>query len=112
MIKIIIVGDHAVVRSGFSHLLNFQTDMQVIATAADGNEAYELVLEHQPDILMLDVSMPPGESDLITTAKIHQAAPQTKQLLTINAVKDDSEEMVRYVGTFSDITDLASMNEL
>ena len=58
--KIVIADDHAVVRTGFSMILNYQEDMEVVATAADGVEAYQKVLEHQPDVLILDLSMPPG----------------------------------------------------
>ena len=39
--KIIIADDHAVVRSGFMHIFNYQDDMEVVATAADGLEAYD-----------------------------------------------------------------------
>ena len=57
--KIVIADDHAVVRTGFSMILNYQEDMEVVATAADGVEAYQKVLEHRPDVLILDLSMPP-----------------------------------------------------
>lgn len=50
--KIVIADDHAVVRTGFSMILNYQEDMEVVATAADGVEAYQKVLEHQPDVLI------------------------------------------------------------
>ena len=79
--KIIIADDHAVVRSGFSMIINYQQDMEVVATAADGLEAYQMVAKHRPDILLLDISMPPGESGLITTGKIHADFPQTKILI-------------------------------
>lgn len=79
--KIIIADDHAVVRSGFSMIINYQQDMEVVATAADGLEAYQKVAKHRPDILLLDISMPPGESGLITTGKIHADFPQTKILI-------------------------------
>src|SRR5690625_4783079 len=79
--KIIIADDHAVVRSGFMHLLNFQDDMEVIATAADGREAYELTAKYEPDILLLDLSMRPGESGLITTGKIKENIPETKIII-------------------------------
>lgn len=79
--KIIIADDHAVVRSGFMHLINLQEDMDVIATAADGREAYELVMKYKPDILLLDLSMPPGESGLITTGKIKEDVPETKIII-------------------------------
>lgn len=87
--KIIIADDHAVVRSGFMHLLNFQDDMEVIATAADGREAYELTAKYKPDILLLDLSMPPGESGLITTGKIKENIPETKIIiLTMHAEEE------------------------
>ncbi|AQQ51937.1 response regulator transcription factor [Planococcus lenghuensis] len=87
--KIIIADDHAIVRSGFSMILNFQQDMEVIATAADGLEAYSLVAKHQPDVLLLDLSMPPGESGLIATGKIKDDFPDTKILIL--TMHDDEE---------------------
>lgn len=87
--KIIIADDHAVVRSGFMHILNFQDDMEVVATAADGLEAYELVAKHRPDILLMDLSMPPGESGLIATGKIKEDFPETK--VVILTMYDDEE---------------------
>lgn len=80
-VKIIIADDHAVVRSGFMHILNFQDDMEVVATAADGIEAYSAVAKHNPDVLLMDLSMPPGESGLIATGKIHEDFPETKILI-------------------------------
>lgn len=87
--KIIIADDHAVVRSGFMHILNFQDDMEVVATAADGLEAYELVAKHRPDILLMDLSMPPGESGLIATGKIKEDFPETKVIIL--TMYDDEE---------------------
>lgn len=89
--KIIIADDHAVVRTGFMHILNFQDDMEVVATAADGLEAYELVAKHRPDIILLDLSMPPGQSGLIATGKIHEDFPETK--IVILTMYDDEEYM-------------------
>ena len=87
--KIIIADDHAVVRSGFMHILNFQSDMEVVATAADGLEAYAKVAEHRPDVLLMDLSMPPGESGLIATGKINEDFPDTKILIL--TMHDDEE---------------------
>lgn len=87
--KIIIADDHAVVRSGFMHILNFQKDMEVVATAADGLEAYDLVAKYHPDILLMDLSMPPGESGLIATGKIKEDFPGTK--VVILTMYDDEE---------------------
>lgn len=87
--KIVIADDHAVVRTGFSMILNYQEDMEVVTTAADGVEAYQKVLEHQPDVLILDLSMPPGESGLIATSKISESFPETKILIL--TMFDDEE---------------------
>ncbi len=88
-LKIIIADDHAVVRSGFMHILNYQEDMEVVATAADGLEAYALVAKYEPDVLLMDLSMPPGESGLIATGKIHEDFPNTKILIL--TMHDDEE---------------------
>ncbi|RNF41171.1 response regulator [Planococcus salinus] len=87
--KIVIADDHAIVRSGFSMILKFQEDMEVVGLAADGIEAYQMVAKHQPDILMMDLSMPPGESGLIATGKIKEDYPETKILIL--TMHDDEE---------------------
>ncbi|WP_210552063.1 nitrate respiration regulation response regulator NreC [Mammaliicoccus sciuri] len=87
--KIVIADDHAVVRTGFSMILNYQEDMEVVATAADGIEAYQMVAKHSPDVLIMYLSMPPGESGLIATGKISDDFKQTKILIL--TMYDDEE---------------------
>ncbi|WP_046214070.1 response regulator [Paenibacillus wulumuqiensis] len=87
--KIVIADDHAIVRSGFAMILNFQPDMEVVGTAADGIEAYTMVAKHQPDLLLMDLSMPPGESGLIATGKIKDDYPDTRILIL--TMHDDEE---------------------
>lgn len=57
-IKVILVDDHAVVRAGFRMLLSAEADIDVIAEAERGEQACQLYLEQQPDVLVLDLSMP------------------------------------------------------
>ncbi|HLU21250.1 response regulator [Lederbergia graminis] len=87
--KIVIADDHAVVRSGFTMILNLQEDMEVVGTAADGIEAHRQVAKYEPDILLLDLSMPPGESGLIAVGKISEDFPNTK--IIILTMYDDEE---------------------
>ena len=87
--RIVIADDHAVVRTGFSMILNYQEDMEVVGTAADGVEAYQKVMQHKPDVLIMDLSMPPGESGLIATGKISDDFKQTKILIL--TMYDDEE---------------------
>ena len=63
--KLIIADDHIMVRKALEMLLNYQHDMEVVATAGDGQEAYLLVEQLHPDVVLLDISMPPGESGMI-----------------------------------------------
>ncbi|MDP1970129.1 MAG: response regulator transcription factor, partial [Methylobacter sp.] len=55
---VILVDDHAVVRAGFRMLLSTEADIDVIAEAERGEAACQLYLEQQPDVMVLDLSMP------------------------------------------------------
>ncbi len=57
-IKVILVDDHAVVRAGFRMLLSSEAGIDVIAEAERGEAACQLYLEQQPDVMVLDLSMP------------------------------------------------------
>jgi DNA-binding NarL/FixJ family response regulator len=57
-IKVILVDDHAVVRAGYRRLLEQNSDIQVIAEAADGEQGYKAYLQFRPDVMILDLSMP------------------------------------------------------
>lgn len=57
-IRIVIADDHPIVRDGLRRLLETEPDFQVVGQAADGREAVKLVREVQPDVLLLDLSMP------------------------------------------------------
>jgi len=79
-IGIMLVDDHAIVRAGFRRLLEQRPDCQVVAEAGDGDRAYTLFLEHQPDVVVLDLSMP-GASGLDTIRRIIARDPQAKILV-------------------------------
>ena len=57
-LRILLADDHAIVREGLAVLINAQPDMAVIAQAANGREAVQLAQEREPDVAVLDVSMP------------------------------------------------------
>lgn len=81
MIRIVLADDHAIVRDGIRMILNHQPDMEVVGTASDGQEAFDLVAKLHPDILMLDISMPPGESGVITAGRVREAFPDTRIIM-------------------------------
>ncbi|MFI6427150.1 response regulator [Promicromonospora sp. NPDC050880] len=61
MIRVVLVDDQAVVRAGFRFLLEQADDIEVVAEAADGPTAVELVRRHRPDVVCMDVRMPGGD---------------------------------------------------
>ena len=58
MIGVVIADDQAMVRAGFSALLDAEPDLQVLGQAADGREAIEVVRERRPDVVLMDIRMP------------------------------------------------------
>lgn len=57
-IRLLIIDDQAMVRAGFSALLNAQPGIEVVADADDGVHATELVRQHSPDVVLMDIRMP------------------------------------------------------
>jgi DNA-binding NarL/FixJ family response regulator len=57
-IRILVADDHYVVRMGVIAIINNEPDMEVVAEAANGNQAIELFNKHQPDLVLLDSRMP------------------------------------------------------
>ena len=57
-IKIILAEDHNIIREGIRALLEAQTDFKIVAEACDGRTAVKLARQHNPDVVIMDVSMP------------------------------------------------------
>lgn len=90
--KIIIADDHALVRNALTFMLNAQPDMEVVGDAADGNEVFMKLENTQADLVLMDISMPPGENGLLTTRRIKETHPEIKVIvLTMH----DEESYVR-----------------
>ena len=64
-IRILLADDHGVVRAGLRALLDAQPDMVVVAEAEDGQRAVHLASEHQPNVVIADLSMPHGGMEAI-----------------------------------------------
>ncbi len=73
-ISILLVDDHPVVRTGYRRLLESTPDMRVVAEADSGEKGYQLYVEHQPDVTILDLNMP-GIGGLETIRRIKAYDP-------------------------------------
>lgn len=78
--RILIVDDHTLVRAGLSRLLQMSNDIEVIAEASNAEQALELTLQHAPDLVLMDLSLP-GRSGLDALSDVQQKAPGTKVVM-------------------------------
>jgi DNA-binding NarL/FixJ family response regulator len=80
VIRLVLCDDHSVVRAGFRVLLEREPDLSILAEASSGPEAVALAEQHQPDLILLDLSMPSGNGfDAI--GRIRAVAPRCRILV-------------------------------
>ncbi|MEZ5181879.1 MAG: response regulator transcription factor [Acidimicrobiales bacterium] len=86
MIRVLIADDHQVVRAGLEQLLATAPDIELVAMAADGAEAVALAAEHEPDIVLMDLSMP--ELDGVAATRRITDASTTTQVVVLTSFSD------------------------
>lgn len=79
-IRVLIADDHVVMREGMSVLLEAEPDIDVVGQAGDGQEAWEKALELQPDVVLMDITMP-KKSGLEVTQHLQNSLPETRVLI-------------------------------
>lgn len=94
-IRILIADDHAVVRTGIRALLETESDLEIVGEAADGVETLSLIGTLHPDLVLLDITMPP-ENGIKTARQVLEIHPETKVLfLTVHEDEDLLREALR-----------------
>ncbi|MFD1471656.1 response regulator [Companilactobacillus mishanensis] len=81
MKNVLIADDFKILRKGLAYTINNTNKFHVAAEANDGNEAYSIIDNQDIDIVIIDISMPPGESGLVTIKRIHDYHPEVKQIV-------------------------------
>jgi len=79
-IRILCVDDHAVVREGLMAMISTQADMTVVAEAGDGQTAYEKFREYEPDVVLMDLSMP-GSGGIEAINRIRDEFPAARVIV-------------------------------
>ncbi|WP_260445663.1 MULTISPECIES: response regulator [Metabacillus] len=110
--SILLVDDHAVVRTGLKMLLNEIDNMEVVGEASEGDEAIKKVEELQPNVVLMDLSMPHGRDGLSATVEIKKRWPNVQILIL--TMHDDEEYLFRVIqaGASGCILKSALHNEL
>jgi len=80
MIKVLLVDDHLVVRSGLRMMLEEYADIEILAEAGNGDDGYRLYLDLNPDVLILDMNMP-NSSGLATLGQLIAREPQSRVIM-------------------------------
>jgi DNA-binding NarL/FixJ family response regulator len=88
MIRVMIVDDHAIVRQGLERLFATADDMEVVASAANGEQAVELGRQTSPDVVLMDLSMP--EMDGVEATRRLLAADDAVRVLVLTSFGDES----------------------
>ncbi|MFN2138311.1 MAG: response regulator, partial [Candidatus Promineifilaceae bacterium] len=87
MIKLLLVDDHAVIRSGIRMLLEAQEDMHIVGEAASGTEAIAKTRELQPDVVLMDIKM--GDMNGIEATEAIKAELPDTAVLALTMYEDD-----------------------
>jgi DNA-binding NarL/FixJ family response regulator len=86
VIRVVIADDHTLFRQGIRELLSTDENFEVVGEGATGADAVQLVREHHPDVILLDVEMP-GPGPTATVKWLHRAAPNTR--IVVLTMHDD-----------------------
>jgi len=88
-IRLLIADDHSIVRQGLSMFLGVDPEIEIIAEARDGAEAYNLALQLRPDVVLMDLLMPVMDG-ISATAAIRRELPETEVLALTSVLEDGS----------------------
>src|ERR1017187_1724718 len=88
-IRIVVADEHPIFRDGLCRLLALEPDFEVVAQAQDGRQVLDVLQQHEPDILLLDLKMP-GLDGLATLQRIQNSKHKTR-VIVLTASEDKNE---------------------
>ncbi|WP_056947412.1 response regulator [Secundilactobacillus odoratitofui] len=91
MYNVLLSDDHPIYRTGLITVINQQPHFKVVAETSNGTDAVVRVAEGDIDVVIMDLTMPPGESGVSATRRIHDTFPNVKVL--VNTAHEDHESI-------------------
>lgn len=79
-IQILIADDHPIVRTGLATMIRYESDMEMVAEASNGQEAVDLFQQYQPDVALIDLRMP-GLNGVEAIIEIRAATPNARLII-------------------------------
>lgn len=110
--NIMLVDDHEIVRAGFKRLLDSSERFSVVAEASTGEEAYQQYQRHKPDVVVMDLSMPPGAGGLEAIQRIRAVDPDAKILVLTVQECEPYPSRVMQAGALGYLTKRCAPEEL
>lgn len=111
MIRVFIADDHSLIREGIKNLVSKEKDIEIIGETSDPTSVIEKVQKHNPDLLILDLSMP-GKSGFDVLKDIRITSPETKVLIMTMIPEDQFAKRTFKAGALGYITKNSSPEEL
>ncbi|WJW74293.1 UvrY/SirA/GacA family response regulator transcription factor [Thiohalobacter sp. IOR34] len=111
MIKLLLVDDHELVRSGIKRILEDTPGMQVLGEASSGEEAIEFVRRNAPDVIIMDINMP-GIGGLETTRKLLQIHPGLKIIVVTVHIQEPYPTRMLEAGASGYLTKHCAVDEI
>jgi NarL family two-component system response regulator LiaR len=110
-IRVLIVDDHAMVRTGLATFLEVSDDLDLVGQATNGQEAVELCEQFQPDVVLMDMVMP--EMDGVTATRIiRERWPQVQVIALTSFQEKDLVQDALQAGAISYLLKNVSMDDL
>jgi DNA-binding NarL/FixJ family response regulator len=103
MIRVVLVEDNRVFREALELLLGLRTDIEVVASVAEGTEAVPACREHRPDVVVMDYRLP-GLDGVQATRAVRDACPETAVVVLTASANVREMEALREAGAVACLT--------